>query len=398
MTWALLLVPWLLAGLVLPFLPRRRPRLREQPTVGGDDAPYVSVIVPARDEADNIAACMSTIIASSYPRLELIVVDDQSSDGTPEVARALARRSPIPVRVVQGQPLPEGWIGKPWACAQGARLAHGDLIAFTDADTRHDDDLLGHAVGALGAARTDLVSVAPRQLMVGFWEKLLQPHIFAMLWLRWRDPAAIQHTRKPRDILAGGQFMLLRRDAYEAVGGHAAVRTQIVEDVSLGQRLVSAGKRVQLALADDLIETRMYRSLREIVHGWSKNLASGARMTSPGWLAPVIPWLAAAVILALWVLPPALLAATLIVPGQTLGGARGPAFLWSAGASAAGLFFWAALRIRYRAHPLYALLFPMGAAMVAGLFVRSALLGGRVAWKGRAYSRPQPASQPPHQA
>ena len=394
MTWALLLVPWILAGLLLPFLPRRRPHLRDQPRVGGDDAPYVSVIVPARDEADNIAACMSTIIASSYSRFELIVVDDQSTDGTPDVARALARRSPIPVRVIQGETLPEGWIGKPWACAQGARLAHGDLVAFTDADTRHDDELLDHAVGALMASRTDLISVAPRQVMVGFWEKLLQPHIFALLWLRWRDPAAIQHTRNPRDVLTGGQFMLVRRDAYEAVGGHTAVRAQIAEDVALGQRLVAAGKRVQLAIADDLIETRMYRSLSEILRGWSKNLASGARMVSPRWIAPVMPWLAAAVILALWVLPAVLLVASLGAPPEALGGTQGAAFHWAAGASAAGLFFWAALRLRYRAHPLYAPFFPIGAALVAGLFVRSALLGQRVAWKGRAYNRLRRTSEP----
>ncbi len=395
MIWALALIPWLLAGVVLPFLPRRRPRLRDQPPAAGDDAPLVSVVVPARDEARNIAVCMSTVIASRYPRLELIVVDDQSTDGTLHVAQALARLSPIPVRVVQGQQLPNGWVGKPWACWQGAAFARGQLLAFTDADTRHDDELMDHAVGALAASGADLISLAPRQVMVGFWEKLLQPHVFALLWLRWRDPAAMQRTQNPRHVLAGGQFMLMRREAYDAIGGHAAVRSQIAEDVALGQRMAASGRTVQLAVADDLIETRMYHSLKEIIEGWSKNLASGARMAAPRWVAPAAPWLAAAFILLLWVLPPALLAATLLAPDATWHGA-GPALLrWAAGATAAGLFFWTILRLRYRAHPFYAPLFPIGATIVAWLFARGTLFAG-VAWKGRVYATP-PAAPRPHQ-
>lgn len=395
MLWVLLLIPWLLAGLVMPFLPRRRPLLRNSPPIMGDTAPLVSVIVPARDEAANIAACMSTILASGYPRFELIVVDDQSVDGTLDIARALARLSPVPVRVLAGEPLPDGWVGKPWACWQGVRYARGGLLAFTDADTRHDDALLAHAVGALEESGTDLLSLAPRQCMGGFWERLLQPHVLALLWLRWRDPAAMRHVRNPRHALAGGQFMLIRREAYEAIGGHAGVRDRIAEDVALGQGMVAAGRRIHLALAEDLIETRMYTSFREIVAGWSKNLAAGARMASPRFLALAMPWVAAAAILALWVLPPVVLLLATLFPSM-LGDPAGT-IRWAGGATAAGLFFWIVLRARYRAYPHYALLYPVGATIVAWLFLRSGRLGRRVSWKGRAYSPERPGAVRTHQ-
>ncbi len=287
--WLILALPWVLSGLLLPFALRRRPRLAQVAMPPDERAPLVSVIVPARDEAENIAACLATIVASSYPRRELIVVDDRSADGTLEIAHAIAERSDVPVEVVEGEPLPPGWIGKPWACWQGVARARGELLAFTDADTRHEDELLGRAVGALADSGADLLSVAPRQLMVGFWEKLLLPHVFALLWLRWRDPAAVQRARRPRDALAGGQFILVRRAAYDRAGGHAAVRGEVVEDLALAQRVVAAGGRLYLGIAEELIETRMYRSLRQILEGWTKNLAAGSRLAAGAFLRPLVP-------------------------------------------------------------------------------------------------------------
>lgn len=381
MLWAILLLPWLLYGLIVPFTLRRRPRLRDAPCVVGPGAPLVSVIIPARNEAENIAASMSTVIASSYPNRELIVVDDRSVDGTLDVARAIAARSPVIAQVIEGEPLPEGWVGKPWACVQGVAHARGDLLAFTDADTRHDDELLGRAVGALQATGADLVSVAPRQLMVGFWERLLMPQVFLLIWLRWRDPAALQHVTNPRNAMAGGQFILVRRSIYESAGGHATLRGEVVEDVVLAQRVVARGGRIYLGLAEEYMETRMYRRLREILEGWSKNLAAGARLTVAPWLRPFVAWGLAAFVLALWVLPPAALVVAVL--------GLGPEGLlpWATGASAAGLVFWFVVRIRFRAHPVFSLLYPLGAAIVAGILLRSALAGRHFSWKGRTYSR-----------
>lgn len=379
MLLALALLPWLLLGLVVPFRLRRRPRLSDFPHVEEPEAPLVSVILPARNEAANLAACMTTIIASRYPRRELLVVDDCSVDGTLEIARAIAARSPVAVEVIRGEPLPPGWVGKPWACAQGAARARGELLLFTDADTRHDEDLIGRAVGALRATGSSLVSVAVRQVLVGFWERLLMPHVFVLLWLRWPDPAAIQRVRRPRDAIAGGAFILVPRAVYDRVGGHEAVREQVVEDVSLAQRVVAGGGSVWLGLAEDLIETRMYRGFREIVGGWTKNLAAGSRLSVPSPVRMLVPWLLAAFVLAAWVAPAIGLVAWLLgFGGATLLG-------WSTVSAGAGLFFWIVVRARYRAHPLFALLYPFGAAIVAGIVLRSASLGRRFSWKGREY-------------
>ena len=141
--------PWILFALALGLLNRRRPRLRDYSPPPPDESPRVSIIVPARDEAENISACLATLLASFYENREIIVVDDSSVDGTADIARILESRSNGELRLVVSEPLPAGWLGKCWACWQGYLAARGDLLLFADADTRHDDDLLGHAVGAL---------------------------------------------------------------------------------------------------------------------------------------------------------------------------------------------------------------------------------------------------------
>ncbi|HET9986837.1 MAG TPA: glycosyltransferase family 2 protein [Longimicrobiales bacterium] len=383
MLWAIALIPWLLLALVAPLALRRRPRLADYPRIEGADAPLVSIVVPARNEEHNIGACLATLLASCYPRREIVVVDDASTDMTGEIARALAARSPVPVTVITGEPLPPGWFGKPWACAQGVRRARGELLLFTDADTRHDDDLLGHAVGALDAERADLVTALGRQELCTFWERLVMPHVLTMIFLRYGGLRRINRPRDPRDVIANGQFILVRRSVYDAVGGHEAVRGEVVEDLRLAQRVAMAGHRVFAAHAEELLETRMYRRLRDLVEGWSKNLAAGSRHTVSPWLRPFLPWLIAAWLLVMWVVPPAVLAAAALGP---LGAA---ALRWALGATGASLFFWAIMNWRSGAPIRYCVLYPIGALACAGLFVRSALLGERVTWKGRAYGAPQ---------
>ena len=147
----------------------------------------MSVVVPARDEAVNIGSCVASLAASTYPDFELVVVDDRSSDGTATLARAMGPGNARALRVLDGTELPEGWLGKPWACAQGAAGATGELLLFTDADTVHGPDLLGRAVAALEEDRADLLTVTGRQLMGSFWERLVQPQIFLMMIFRFHD-------------------------------------------------------------------------------------------------------------------------------------------------------------------------------------------------------------------
>jgi chlorobactene glucosyltransferase len=372
----LLAAPWIVAALLIPWAVRRRPRLSDS-AFEPAGAPPVSVIVPARDEAVNLASCVGSILASSYPEYEVIIIDDQSEDGTREVARELVRAHAERVRLVEGEPLPDGWVGKCWACWQGYLVARGDVIVFTDADTRHGPGLLGHAVGALGASEAALVTGFPRQRMHGFWERLILPHIFTAIELRYRDPERMNRSTNPRDAVANGQFIAFRRAAYEAVGGHEAVKGEIVEDVRLAQLVVASGQKLFASWAGDLIETRMYRSLRQIVEGWSKNLARGSRHSVDPWLRPLLPWLVAAFQLGFWVMPPAVLVAG--SPGS------GGSLAWAATATGASLAFWIVRHVQFGAPLRFALAYPLGAAAVALLFLRSAVLGRNVTWKGRRY-------------
>ena len=373
------LLPWLAALAILPLAFRRKPRLSREPVAGGDETPFVSIIVPARDEAQELGACVATLLRSSYPKFEVIIVDDRSRDGTREIALAMADRSDGKVQLVHGEPLPDGWFGKPWACWQGFRQSRGELLLFTDADTRHEPTLLAHAVGALRARGASLVSCLPRQLMQSFWERVILPHVFLVISWRYANTMRVNREKNPRDVVANGQFMLFRRDAYVEIGGHEAVRADVVEDLMLAQRITASGRRLVLAHADDLMATRMYRSLGDIVEGWSKNVAIGARRTVSAWLRPFVPWLLSALIVSLWVAPPV----ALVVFG--LGGPAA-AFRWSLLVVALSVLHWAIVLGRMRVPLGYVASYPLGALAAAAIIARSAWRGDRVVeWKGRAY-------------
>jgi chlorobactene glucosyltransferase len=373
------LLPWAALLLSMPLFLVRRTRIRAYAPPAAGAAPLVTAIVPARNEAANIGVCIASLLNSTYPNLEVVVIDDGSSDGTGDIVRILAEHAGGRLRLIDAEPLPAGWVGKSWACWQGYRVARGELLLFTDADTRHEDALLGHAVGAANTRGADLVSVLPRQLMVSVWERLVLPQIFAILGMRYFALERISRTRNPRHVIANGQFILIRRDAYEAVGGHAALRSDIVEDQRLAQRMVETGRRIFVAHAQELMETRMYRSLGGIVEGWSKNLARGSRRAAPPWIAPLVPWLIAVFIAGAWLLPPVVLAATVF---NRFGS---PAFNWSLGATLLSLIYWMTTYASMRVPARYAPGYPLGAAVAVALFVRSALRGGRTDWKGRRY-------------
>ncbi len=383
--WAL---PWILLALVAPFVFSSRPRLRDHAPPPPANAPLVSVVVPARNEAHNIGACVGSLLDARFANLEVIIVDDDSTDGTGDIARNLAE-SDSRVRLVHGEALPDGWFGKCWACWQGYREARGPLLLFLDADTRQHRDLLGHAVGALRAANADLLSVVPRQDMETFWERIVLPHVFIVLAMRYPDLERINQSRNPRDAIANGQFLLFRRDAYEAVGGHEAVRQEVVEDLRLAQRVVAAGKRLYLAHADDLMRTRMYRSFRDIVEGWSKNLATGARQSVDPWLRPFVPWFLGLAVSSFWLAPALAFAAGMF-------GFAGPRlFGWGLLTTAAALVFWLGAMLRFRVPLPSAFGFPLGGVLTGFLVLRSAFRGRTVSWKGRTYGRPPDSGETP---
>jgi chlorobactene glucosyltransferase len=378
-------MPWLalLAFLVLRVrLPRN---LREEVADERAGTPFVSIVVPARNEAANIGTCLASLTASRYPAFEVVVVDDGSDDGTGDIARSAAPGTAAGVTVLRGEPLPTGWLGKPWACAQGARAARGELILFTDADTVHGPELLGRAVASLEEDGADVLTVIGRQLMESFWERLVQPQVFLTLLARYFDIDRALRQGRWRDVIANGQFLLFRRETYEAVGGHEAVRGEVIEDLALARLLVREGYRLSMRAAERALSTRMYRSLRHLVDGWSKNLLAGARRTVAPWLRPFVVPGGLAADLVLWIAPPVALVASLIGFGGS--GLR----VWSAGATAVSVILWAAVTRRMGAQAWYGLLYPLGAAVGIYILLRSWVRGRNVEWKGRAYVLDEPA-------
>jgi chlorobactene glucosyltransferase len=342
-------------------------------------APLVSVIIPARNEARNIERCVRSVLASTYPSLEVIVVDDHSTDATGSFARAIAAHDSRLV-VIDAPDLPAGWFGKQWACATGARAARGQPPVFTDADTRHAPDLLSRAVNALHERDASLLSVAGHQEMHSFWERIIQPQMFALLSIRYGGTEHVSKARRPEDVIANGQFILVRRDAYEALGGHALVRDRVAEDMALGQEFFRSGRRVALVLALNQFSTHMYASLGELIEGWRKNIYAGGRHAALGGRMgratfPVL--LVALPIIGL--VPPIvlLIAAT---------GALASAWLvWSATVVAISLLFWAAIYRFMGESVLYALLYPLGLVMLLYIALGAVVRGQRVEWKDRTY-------------
>lgn len=226
-------------------------------------APTLAVIVPARNEAATLPRLLPSLLRQDYPSFEVLVVDDGSDDGTAAVAEAHG------VRVISAGPLPSGWTGKPHACATGAAATHGEWLLFCDADTQHMPHGLRSAMAYVLENGAESLSVFPRQLCETFWEQLLLPYAYQHFFAGVAS-AAVNDPQRPQSLL-NGQYLLIRRDTYERVGGHAAVRGSVVEDVALGRVLKRASVRHQVARGEAIVQVRMYTGLGAIVAGFAKN-------------------------------------------------------------------------------------------------------------------------------
>jgi len=377
--WPVLLgLPW--AALILFVVVRvRLPKPIPEPPASWTAPPFVSVIVPARNEERSIETVLRSLAASRYPAFEILVVDDRSDDRTPERARAVDRGRAVRFEVIAGEPLPEGWLGKPWACWQGATRAQGDLFVFTDADTVHGPELLGRAVAYLEEQGADAITLVGRQLLETFWERTVQPHVFLAMWIRYPDLSRPLGPERWMSAIANGQYILFRRGAYESLDGHRSVRGEVVEDQALAQGLVRGGYRLRVGAAEDDFATRMYRSLGEIVAGWSKNLFLGGLRSLPGWLRPIAPPLMLLSAMTLWLLPPMLLVVALTgTVGESI-------LIWSSCITGLSACFWGLVCRRMDVPGRFGLLYPLGAAVGMWIMIRSWSRMGRVEWKGREY-------------
>jgi chlorobactene glucosyltransferase len=227
----------------------------------------------------------------------------------------------------------------------------------------------------------DLFSVAGRQELGGFWEKVIQPQIFTVLSMRYGGTESVNQSTSVRSKIANGQCIFVKRDSYDAIGGHGSVRASVAEDLLLAQRFFAARKRVVLMLGVNQLSTRMYASLGEIINGWRKNVFAGGLDSVPfGRMGQTIFPLVLLLPPLLELLP--VLALVLAAFGMATGSA---ALLWATISCLATLMWWVVVYTRVGENPLYAVLYPLGALMLLYIFVTAVIRGRRVAWKGRTY-------------
>ena len=239
-----------------------------------DPAPLLSILVPARNEEKRLGPCLASLLGSNYPRFEILVLDDHSSDGTADLVRKQSETDSR-LRILAGENLPEGWTGKAWACHQLAKKAKGDFLLFVDADTRFAEIALDQAVCLALEKKADLLSLWPYLESKTWSEHLVIPfvHLFILLYLpHWIG------GRSASLGAANGQFMLFRREAYEKIGGHSTVSGHLVEDIALGRKLRAAGFCVLNRDGTNpghpiaLVRCRMYDHFRDLWDGFTKNL------------------------------------------------------------------------------------------------------------------------------
>ena len=378
---AALALPWIAVPAIGAWRASLSTSLDDEHVSSSGEQPLVSVIIPARDESRNIERCLRSVLATAHPRIEVIVVDDHSTDDTAAIVRAVAREEPH-VRLVGAPDLPTGWLGKPWACATGAGQAGGDVLCFVDSDTVHAPDLLPRALQAMTSRDVEMLSIAGEQELGGFWEILLQPQVFAMLSLRYGGTEVVNRSPRVYDKIANGQCIIITRNAYAAVGGHASVRGEVAEDMMLAQRVFAAGRRQAIVLGLRQLSTRMYTTLGEVVRGWRKNIFAGGANAVPD--VAVVRWLFPFSLLLfplLQLMPPLALAAAAI--GEPWPAGR--ALAWATVATVASLVSWIVLYRHVGRSILYALSYPLGAAVLGWIIVGAIVRGRRVAWKGRHY-------------
>lgn len=352
------------------------------PTAPPSNAPLISVCVPARNEERNIRACIEAILAGDYPKFEVIVLEDRSTDETPEILRQLVAHNDR-LSVIHGADLPHGWAGKPHALFQASAAARGEWLCFVDSDTFLSPNALSASYANAIETDADMFTIMTFQILGSFWEKVVMPIVMTALSVGF-SPRKVNDPNS-KDAIANGQFILIKRSVYDAIGGHERVKDQIVEDKAIAEQVKWNGYRLVVANGFSVARTRMYTSLTEMWEGWTKNIYLGlSDRRSLMLLGAVGAFLAlfAALFLPLW----PLLGLFWFLQG-------GGWLAWSV--IAESLILWSFI-IYARAQvskgmgisPWYALTLPLGAAVFAAMMFTSTwrVLSGRgISWKGRIY-------------
>lgn len=372
---SLLVLGWVIA-LVKVLVNRYRPRWVLTPEdPAADPGESVSIVIPARDEAANIGPCLEAALAQDHPALQVVVFDDGSSDGTGEIAAGYAAKDPrVTLLRGEGGALPEGWYGKPWALQRAQEAATGDWLLFIDADVRLAPEAVSRAVAYARREELGLLSGFGAGVMESFWERVLQPAVAGLI-LAGNDLDVVNDPDRPERVIANGQFLLFRREAYDAVGGHRAVASDILDDVGLARAVVEAGYRLHCLYMRRIFACRMYTGLGEIWEGWSKNLFAGMNYSWATVLLAVI-----------WTFGVSNLGLLLI--GLGAAGAVGTEWLWWGVALVGMMQLVRAVMDWIWELPLaYGLSHAPANLMLIALILNSAwkTSSGGVTWKGRTY-------------
>lgn len=373
-----LLALWYIQDVILAF---RMPRLDPHPRLPRT-GPLVTVIIPARNEATRIGACLEGLARQSYRTFEVIVVDDDSSDDTANVVRQFASRLPA-LTILSSKGLPHHWAGKCWACWQGANRARGNWLLFLDADVVPQPGLLAALVDRATAGR-DMMTLVPLIHLTSFAERLVLPPFIGLIsaiypFDRVNDPSSPL-------AFAIGQCIMIRRDVYIAVDGHRAVRGSVLEDMDLARIVKQSGYALDAAIAPDLLEVRMYNGWGTLIEGLKKNAVAGYRsggmrsglMGLRQGLMTVMPWI--------------MLVASQALP--LIGGDPAQAqALMLAGVALliiSVLCWGTVVHYRFRISPLWGALYGPGTAVYFALAAQALLQirsGKGVEWKGRVFTR-----------
>lgn len=378
MSWnphALIIILFLLFGLATVLVNTVTVRRFDQYPLSGY-LPRVSILVPARDEECNIESCISSLLAQDYPDFEVLVLDDHSSDNTGVILARLAAED-TRLGFIKGAALPEGWLGKHWACHQLFLASSGELLLFTDADTCHTPDMLRASVSAMQAESTDLLTAFPREEVVTWGERLLVPvigwGIFTFIPIR-----LVEKLHLSALAVTIGQFMLFRREAYEAAGGFERVRAEIVDDICLGRNIINSGYSWRLMNGTQHVTCRMYRSFWEAVNGFSKSLFAVFDHR-------ILPYLVAWILVGTAFIEPvvALVSRWLRHPLTSLSGEQ------AALAVAVSIILWMTAYRKFKFPPYLVFYYPLSLLLFILVAIRSFVqtARGTVVWKERILER-----------
>lgn len=360
---------WLTHGLRVAIGAARLPRLQRSPQAKDEECPKISVIFAARDEEEKLGGALRTLLALHYPNLEIIAVDDRSTDATPAILAHHAAKD-ARLKVVRISELPAGWLGKPHALQQGYEASSGEWLLFTDADVQFAPDTLRRAVSLVRERNLDHLTLMCRLEMRGFWEKVVLT-FFGMTFHLSTDP---QRVANPKSIsyVGIGAFQMVRRSSYEASGMHRKLALEVVDDMKLAKIVRQAGAKSCVGVAEEHISVRWHAGLANIVRGVSKNFFAAASFHLGLVLAHTLIILLAAV-----------------VPIAALPFVHGWALVFAAISVAISIGFQAVVGYVLKANPLYGLTQPIGALIYLYMVANSTVLTlrqGGIVWRGTFYS------------